>query len=87
MEDKSDSYVGGTKKLPKALKMYRTIAADGTEEEVSEGGQLEVRAILAVRLGFGLGLLRFFFVCFVLVILRYTHFVCPSNSTLRCFLS
>ena len=74
MEDKSDSYVGGTKKLPKALKMYRTIAADGTEEEVSEGGQLEVRAILALRLGFGLGLLRFFFCLF-----------CTSNTTLHSF--
>lgn len=31
---------------PKALKVYKTIAADGTEQEVSEGGQLEVKAVL-----------------------------------------
>ncbi|CAN0430734.1 unnamed protein product, partial [Laminaria digitata] len=41
LEDKSDSYVGGTKKQPKTLKAYKTIAADGTEVEVSEGGHLE----------------------------------------------
>lgn len=45
LEDKSDSYVGGTRTPPKALKVYKTIAADGTEEEVSEGGQLEVRPV------------------------------------------